>query len=223
MVSQILVHEWLPIAIRTSGIERKLIAGQALFRRGDRAAGLYEVVSGRIRLMGVDQEGRELAFGIRCAGDTVAEESLFSLSYCCIAVASTKSVVRLYQKGSLLAEFARNPKAAQLFAAVLSYRVMDLRTRLERRNIYSARDRVRHYLAGAQDSTVILPGTVKDLAGELGLSHEALYRTLSEMKNEGEIVRHGGRIRLVHPVHDWDQCPELHQHSISKINIRARS
>jgi CRP-like cAMP-binding protein len=222
MDSQIHVHDWLPPAIRTSAIERKLIAGQALFRRGDRAAGLYEVVSGRIRLMGVDPAGRELVFGIRCAGDTVADASLFSPSYCCTAVASTKSIVRFYQKDGLLAEFARNPKAAQLFAAVLAQRVMDLRTRLERRNIYSARDRVRHYLAGAHDSTVILPGTVKDLAGELGLSHEALYRTLSEMENEGEIVRHSGRIRLARPAHDWDQCPELHHHSISKVKFRAR-
>ena len=78
---------------------------------------------------------------------------------------------------------------------------MDLRTRLERNNLHSARDRVRHYLAGAEDGAVVLPGTVKDLAGELGLSHEALYRTLSEMEDEGEIARRKGSIRLAYPGH----------------------
>jgi len=101
----------------------------------------------------------------------------------------------------VLAELARNPRAAQAYAALLAYQVMDLRTRLERRNLHCARDRVRHYLASASDGTVVLPGTVKDLAGELGLSHEALYRTLGHMEDEGEIARCEGTIRLACRAH----------------------
>jgi CRP-like cAMP-binding protein len=44
--------------------------------------------------------------------------------------------------------------------------------------------------------TVVLPGTLKDLAAELALTHEALYRTLSEMEAHGEIARLKGKIRL---------------------------
>ena len=83
--------------------------------------------------------------------------------------------------------------------AMLARQIMNLRTQLEQRNIHSARDRVRHYLAinaGADGKTIALPGTVKDLAGELGLTHEALYRTLSVMAAEGEIERRKGSIRL---------------------------
>jgi DNA-binding phage protein len=79
---------------------------------------------------------------------------------------------------------------------------MSLRTRLERRNIQTARDRVRHYLAlnvGPDGRTVALAGTLKELAGELGLAHEALYRTLSEMAADGEIERPKGAIRLKKP------------------------
>ncbi len=75
---------------------------------------------------------------------------------------------------------------------MLARQVMALRTRLERRNIHSARDRVRHYLtvnAGADGRTVTLPGTVKQLAADLGLTHEALYRALARMEAEGEIKR----------------------------------
>jgi CRP-like cAMP-binding protein len=69
---------------------------------------------------------------------------------------------------------------------------------LERHNLRSARERVRHYLAAdANGDIVVLPGTVKDLAGELGLTHEALYRTLSEMEGEGEIARLKGKIRFL--------------------------
>jgi CRP/FNR family transcriptional regulator, dissimilatory nitrate respiration regulator len=79
---------------------------------------------------------------------------------------------------------------------------MSLRTRLEQRNIHSARDRVRHYLAvhaGVDGRTVALPGTVKDLAGELGLTQEALYRTLATMAAENEIKRRPGSISLTKP------------------------
>ena len=72
--------------------------------------------------------------------------------------------------------------------ATLARQVMNLRTRLEQRNIHSARDRVRHYLAvnvGADGKTVTLTGSVKDLAVELGLTHEALYRTLADMADDG--------------------------------------
>jgi DNA-binding MarR family transcriptional regulator len=41
-----------------------------------------------------------------------------------------------------------------------------------------------------------LPGTLKELADELGLTHEALYRTLADMATEGEIERLKGKIRL---------------------------
>jgi CRP-like cAMP-binding protein len=42
-----------------------------------------------------------------------------------------------------------------------------------------------------------LPSTLKDLAAELGLTHETLYRTLSEMSARGEIARLNGKIRLL--------------------------
>jgi CRP/FNR family transcriptional regulator, dissimilatory nitrate respiration regulator len=195
------IDDWLPRSNRVSAIERRLAAGQALFNQCDLASGIYEVVSGKVRLTRVDAEGRELLLGIACAGDTFAEASLFSLVHGFSAVAMSKVVLRFYPKASLLAGFARNPQAAQAFAALLARQVMDLRTRLERHNLHSARDRVRHYLSGAEDGTVVLPGTVKDLAGELGLSHEALYRTLSEMEDEGEIARRKGSIRLACPGH----------------------
>jgi CRP-like cAMP-binding protein len=191
--------EWLPATVRAAGRERKLKAGESLFRLGNRSVGLYEIVSGKVRLARVDKSGREIILYTAAAGDTFAEASLFSPSYHCDAIATTDAVVRLYPKAIALAEFERNPKAAQTFMAMLSRQIMNLRTRLEQRNIHSARDRVLHYLAvnlASDGRTVVLPGTVKDLAGDLGLSHETLYRTLAEMERAGEIERLKGKIRL---------------------------
>ena len=63
---------------------------------------------------------------------------------------------------------------------------------LEIRNIRSARERVLSHLflaAGADSRTVRLDGTLMDLAGEIGLSHEVLYRTLAALEAEGLIAR----------------------------------
>ena len=196
------VSDWLPAAVCAAAVERKLQAGQTLFRQGNRTAGLYEIVRGKVRLARVDASGREAILHMATAGDTIAEASLFSPTYHCDAIVSADALVRLYPKTAVRAAFASDPKAAQAFMAMLAHQVMSLRTRLEQRNIHSARDRVRHYLAihvGADGRTVALAGTVKDLAGELGLTQEALYRTLAAMAAAGEIKRSPGSISLMQP------------------------
>jgi len=170
-----------------------------LFRSGEKTVGLYEVVEGKVRLVRIDRSGREALLQVASAGDTLAEASLFSSAYHCDAIASTEAVVRLYPKTILLGELKRNPKLLESFAAMLAQQVMTLRTRLERRNIHSARDRVWHFLTinvQADGRTVALPGTLKELAADLGLTHEALYRTLSKMAADGEIERANSVIKI---------------------------
>jgi CRP-like cAMP-binding protein len=196
------VKDWLPAAVRALAIDRKLKSGEALFRLGDKTAGLCEIVAGRVRLARVDRAGREIVLHVAGPGETIAEASLFSPTYHCDAIASTNATVRVYPKREVLAAFERDPNAAQAFSATLARQVMSLRTRIEQRNIRSARERVRHYLAlnvGTDGKTVALRGTQKDIAAELGLTHEALYRTLALLERSGEIRRTRGKIVLARP------------------------
>ena len=196
------VKDWLPAALRAAAVDRKLKAGEALFRLGDKATGLCEVVSGRVRLTRVDRSGHEIVLHVAGPGETLAEASLFSASYHCDAIASTNATVRVYPKREMLAAFERDPRAMRAFSAMLARQVMSLRTRIEQRNIRSARERVRHYLvlnAGADGRTVELGGTLKDMAAELGLTHEVLYRTLAALERSGEIKRSRGKITRVRP------------------------
>ena len=193
------VTDWLPAAVRAVALDRKLRSGEVLFRLGDKTVGFYEVIAGRVRLARVDRSGSEIILYVAGAGETIAEASLFAAVYHCDAIASTDAVVRLYAKPAMLAAFQKDPKAAQAFTAMLGHQVMNLRTRLEQRNIRSARERVRHFLAlnvGADGRTVTLAGTLKDLAVELGLTHEAFYRTLAALEHTGEIKRGSDKITL---------------------------
>ncbi len=192
--------DWLPDTARSAAIDRTLRGGQALFRSGDRTAGLYEVVKGKVRLVRVDRSGHEAILQVAMTGDTLAEASLFSPTYHCDAFAVGDTIVRLYSKPVLFAEFKRNPATLQAFTVMLAQQVMALRTVLQRRAIRSARDRVRHFLTlnvGTDGRTVRLRGTLKELAAELGLTHEALYRALARMAADREVKRTGGTIRLL--------------------------
>jgi len=195
--------DWLSTAVRAAAIDRRLPAGQTLFRCGDRTVGLYEVIRGKVRLVRVDRSGREAVLQIAGAGETLAEASLFASAYHCDAIATTDVAVRLYPKAVLLAELKRDPKVTQSFAVRLAQQVMELRARLERRNIRSARERILHYLGvnvGADGRTVAITGTLRELASDLGLTEEALYRTLARMAAAGEIKRAGRVIRLARAV-----------------------
>ena len=193
------VREWVPAGARSAAIDHKLKAGEPLFRLGDKTVGLCEVITGRVRLARVDRSGREIVLHVAGPGETLAEASLFSPQYHCDAIANTDAIVRIYPKREVLAAFEKNPKAARAFTETLAQQVMSLRTRIEQRNIRSARERVRHFLmlnVGPDRRTVKLRGTLKDLAAEIGLTHEALYRTLATLERSGEITRKGEKIVL---------------------------
>jgi CRP/FNR family transcriptional regulator, dissimilatory nitrate respiration regulator len=176
---------------------RELRPGEALFRSGQRTVGAYQVLAGRVRLVRTDRKGRETVLYTAAEGDLIAEASLFSAKYHCDAIASTGAKVRLFPKQAVLSLFQTDPDAGCEFMGRLARQLMQLRTKLQMRNINSARERVRQYLAvnaGADGATVSLAGTLKELAADIGLTHEALYRVLAEMAADGEIRRSEGRI-----------------------------
>jgi CRP/FNR family transcriptional regulator, dissimilatory nitrate respiration regulator len=188
--------DWLPADVR-SGL-RRLQAGEALFRQGDAASAIFAVEQGRLRLV---RHTGDHAVTLHTArpGELLAEAALFAHVYHCDAVASVPSLVRTFPKRPLLAAFRGDPALAERFMAVLARQVQVLRGRLEERSIRSARERVLHHLALTADGdrTVRLEGTLKDLADEIGLSHEALYRALAALEKADAIARSPSAITLL--------------------------
>lgn len=83
--------------------------------------------------------------------------------------------------------------------ARLARQVQELRGRMELRNIRSARERVLQYLrlcAGTRNRSVTLEGQLQDIAAEIGMTREALYRTLAALEDEGQLTRTEAEIVL---------------------------
>jgi CRP-like cAMP-binding protein len=92
-----------------------------------------------------------------------------------------------------------DPASALSFLTHVAHEVIELRQQLELMKVRSAKDRVMLYLdfnAGPDGRTVDLKGELQELAGELGLTREAFYRTLASLERAGAIKREGARILL---------------------------
>ncbi len=113
-------------------------------------------------------------------------------------MATEPSQVCIYPKSTVLNALGADPKNAMSFLARVAYQVIELRHRLELMKVRSAKERVMLYLdhnAGS-DGTVNLRDQLQDIASELGLTREALYRTLAGLERVGAIERTGHSIRL---------------------------
>lgn len=177
---------------------RTLPRHATLFRQGDEATAIYLVDSGRLRLERRTSDGRLVVIHTARPGEFFAEASLFSEVYHCDAVAAEACRVRRYPKAAVLATLRADPASAVSFLAVVARQLQELRQRLELRNVRAAQDRVRLFLALHADpgGTVTLPGPLQDIAADIGLTREALYRTLATLERKGLIARRGRRIRL---------------------------
>jgi len=85
-----------------------------------------------------------------------------------------------------------DPALAEAFMARLAWQLQELRARMELRNIRSARDRVLQYLrlrAGTHGRRIAIEGQLQDIAAEIGITREALYRTLAALEAEGLLTR----------------------------------
>lgn len=186
----------LDIAHRT----RHLDAGVTLFSRGDVVRNLFVVREGRIVLQRVLEDGMRVTLQRAEPGDSVAEASLFSDHYHCDAEADLPTVLDAYDKQAVLDRLRDDPGINQALMAHLARQVMDLRGRLELRNIRRAEDRLLAWLnlrLAEGETTVRLDGPLRSLDGELGLTQESVYRAIARLRERGD-VRQNGHDLILH-------------------------
>jgi CRP-like cAMP-binding protein len=188
---------WLDLADHQRVGVRHLAAGEVLFRQGDPASIVYLVEQGRIRLARSLEDGSSVAVHVARDGETVAEASLFADVYHCEAVAEATSRVVAIPRTEILATITGDPRASLDLARLLASQVRDLRARLELRNIRSAPERILAWLrlrAEGNPPTVTLDQTWTEIAAELGLTREAVYRGLAELARRRAIRRSMSRV-----------------------------
>jgi CRP-like cAMP-binding protein len=172
-------------------------AGATIFRQGDEATAIYQVRTGMVSLVRHIADGNLLTVATAGANETFAEASLFASHYHCDAVARVSSSVLALPSNAVRTYLDADTDHALAFAEFLSGQVRDLRGRLEVLRIKRAPERVMAWLrwrARGDPPTVDAGDAWSRVASELGLTPEALYRTLSGLEKGGLIHRNGRRI-----------------------------
>lgn len=187
---------WLDL-VRTIRPRRRLLAaGDMVMRAGEPAQALFHVERGTIRL---SRGGFPL-----CAvttGQSFAETALFADSLDYDATAEDDASVLVFPKTAVLLLLKSHPDLNLAFSAYLARQADALRSRSEILRLKGARARVLAWLAhaGAAAGTITLDRPLTAVAHDLGLTREALYRTLAAMEAAGMLAREGRRTFRLKP------------------------
>jgi CRP-like cAMP-binding protein len=192
-------HPSFPSALLPCASRLELQPAQWLFRAGTPPRHIHFIEEGAVRLVRHGRQGEEVVLHDARPGEFLAEASLDSARYHCDAVASEASVVLRVAKADFQRLLIEDSAFERTWIALIGAQLRTARARIERLSLRSAEERIRHLLLSegrGPRCELEVAGTLKDLARQLGLTHESLYRTLARMQNEGVIDRQGLRLSL---------------------------
>ena len=154
--------------------------GAVLFRSAAPVSEIFLVSSGQIHLIRHTMHGVEMVLQRAMPGMVVAEASAYSDNYHCDAIAATDCTVLALPKSVFLSAMASDPGLSAVWAATLARGVQAARIKSEIRSLPKVAERFDAWLGERNE----LPekGHWQDVANELGISREALYRELARRK-----------------------------------------
>lgn len=189
----------IPPALKAAARQQAFAAGETLFRQGDRPKAMYCVLDGEVRLLRRSPKGGEVILQ-RSRGGFFAEASLESKAYHCDGVAAADGRLLAFPIRAFREALDDDAAFRNDWMAQLAREVRRLRARCERLSLHGAEARILHAIESEGTAgTLALVQSRKAWAAELGLSHEALYRTLARLQAEGTLVLDGARLTLRQP------------------------
>lgn len=159
---------------------RVLAPGESLFHRGDPVQSMFLLRSGRVDLVRHGATGTRMILHRASAGSMLAEASAWSDAYHCDAVAVDASETAVMPRTTFRARIAGDPRLAEALAMSLARSVQAARLRAEIRSLPKVAERLDAWLGDGNS----LPerGRWHELAAELSVTREALYRELSRRR-----------------------------------------
>lgn len=159
-----------------------LADGETLFVTGQEVTSIYMVRSGSIHLLRHTTHGAQMVLQNTGPGAIIAEASAYSPRYHCDAAAAGESVVASVPKERFLSALATDPTLAASWSELLARSVQAARLRAEIRSLPKVADRLDTWLG--EGNRLPDKGRWQDVAAELGVTREALYRELSRRRAE---------------------------------------
>lgn len=179
-----------PLHSQCEGLTLK--KGAFLFQTGKKPQWLYFVLNGEVTLERVSPHGERVVLQ-RTRHGFVSEASLQSPHYHCDAHAGMATQLIQIPVQTLAQALESDREFSMRWMKMLNLEIKHLRLVCERLSMKSVKERVLHLLdTEGTGGRYQVSTDLKTLASELGVTHEALYRTLASLEETGELFRAQG-------------------------------
>jgi CRP/FNR family cyclic AMP-dependent transcriptional regulator len=174
-----------------------------VINEGDKSDYFYIVVSGKVKIVMTDDEGREVILAIIGPGEHFGELALIDqLPRSASAVTMEESTLLLVTRDRFRERLLNDPLLAEQFMVSLTQRLRAADRKIEGlalRDVYSRISRTLWELATEQDGKMVLPQklTHQDLANMVGASREMVTRILRDLVTGGYISVENREITLL--------------------------
>ncbi|GAB4266164.1 MAG: Crp/Fnr family transcriptional regulator [Deferrisomatales bacterium] len=175
---------------------------QVLFREGEPVAGIFVLVSGRVKIYKLSPDGKEHILHVVRPGQTFAEAAVFMPSgYPAYAEALQRSTILLLPKEEFLELLRREPSISLGIIAALSRYLKQFADRIEDLSLKDVSARLaRWFLQTAEEKGRDfwdMEITKGELASQMGTVSETLSRTLRKFRDSGWVQVRGRFVKIL--------------------------
>ena len=191
-----LLNELLPKELLGQCHGHHFDKGDYLFHQAKKPEFMFFVVSGEAVLTRASSHGEPIILQ-RCKNGFVSEASLLTDVYHCDAIATQSGQAITLPIHSLI-DALKDSKFSLKWVQLLSKEIMRLRTQSERLGLKDIRSKLIHLIeTEGKQGILMLQSDYKSMASEIGVTHEALYRTMATLENEGLLKKHPHSLELL--------------------------
>jgi CRP/FNR family cyclic AMP-dependent transcriptional regulator len=186
---------------------RRVPRGEAILRRSEPGPGMVVIVSGRVRIGVVSEEGKEVTLTVLGPGEVLGEMSLLDGEEASAdATAQEDCVLLVIARGELLHLLRSNVDLCLRLMAVLTRRLRRANTTLEDMALLDLPSRLGRLLTRlASDYGVPVRGgtrveirlSQRDLSTLVGASREKVNKQLRQWEEDGVLGRDAGRVVIL--------------------------
>jgi CRP-like cAMP-binding protein len=181
---------------------RRYDARQTVFLEGDKAQGLYVVVSGRVKVFKTSPKGREQTLMMMGPGEPVGEVAVLSGESYPASAETLEPTEALYvPRQAFLDMVSREPEVAMRLLSALSARLRSFATLSEDLSLREVGERLAAYLLslakeGQVDEVVELDVSKTELSAAVGTVPETLSRAFQQLSRAGAVENQGRKVYI---------------------------
>ena len=175
--------------------------GTFLFMEGEHARFYFQIITGKVKMININAEGKEFVQGVFEDGQSFGEPPVFHNGRY-PASAKTEAPTHLYKLGKdkLLTLLKEHPNVHMHFTSVLAKRLMYKAMIMKEISSHDARHRILAFLDhlkqeyGQDEESFLISLTRQQLSNLLGIRVETVIRTVKLLAQDGEIELKGRKM-----------------------------